>query len=132
MNIPLPLKSWGQMVSEETPETVRSLNLISGKTNGSKSGWLALKASITCVVSARVNVQTEKTNLPPGFKLGATLASRFRWISESSRTSFGVVVQRACGLRCHVPMPLHGASTSTPSNFVFVGNFLPPSQNTER
>ena len=132
MNMPLPSKSEGQMVSEAASATARSFNLISGNISGSNSRWLALKSSTTSVVSARVKVQTEKINLPPGFTLGATLVSSFFWISESSRTSFGSVVQRACGLRCHVPMPLHGASTSTPSNLVFVGNFAPPSQCAER
>ena len=98
MNIPFPPKSGGQMVNCETFLTDRSSSLISSQTSSSKSGWLAVNASATFVVSDRVNVQTEKMNFPPGFTLGATLASKFRWISESSRTSSGVVVQRACGL----------------------------------
>ena len=77
MNIPLPFKSDGHSVSDDAPETVRSFNLMSGKISGSNSGWLALKASITSVVSARVKVQTEKINLPPGFTLGATFVSKF-------------------------------------------------------
>ena len=38
-----------------------------------------------------------------------------------------IVVQRACGLRCQVPIPLQGASTRMPSNLVFVASFAPPS-----
>ena len=45
--------------------------------------------------------------------------------SANSRTSSAVVVQRAWGFRCHVPVPLHGASSNTPSNFVRIGSRSP-------
>src|SRR5258708_2480946 len=102
MNIPLPSKSFGQTITCEAFSTVRPLNLTAGKIIGSNSAAnLALKASTTSVVSARVNVQTEKISLPPGLMLGTTFASNFFWMSDNSRTSLGGVVQRACGLDHH-------------------------------
>src|SRR4051812_25247268 len=84
---------------------------------GSKSGCDATKASAMAVVSLRVSVQTEYTNLPPGFTEPATWLSKASCLTASSRTSSTVLVHRACGLRCQVPTPLQGASTRTPSNF---------------
>ena len=71
MNIPFPPMSCGQIVSELPAANARPFDFNSGNVIGSNSGCVELKCSTTPVVSALVNVQTEKINLPPGFKLFA-------------------------------------------------------------
>src|ERR1019366_921531 len=99
---------------------------------GSKSRWEASKPSDTAAVSARVSVHTEYTRRPPGFTDSAAKESRADWTEASSRTSRSAVVQRACGLRCQVPTPLQGASTSTPSHRVLNGARPVPAQDAQR
>ena len=78
MNMPLPPKSCGQIVfvGADGDKALTFRNCWKGIGSNSAANF-ALKSSTTSVVSARVNVQTEKINLPPGFTLGATFASKF-------------------------------------------------------
>ena len=57
-----------------------------------------------------------RSSSAPGLTPAAAWRSSCVCTSLSSFTSCAVVVHRACGFRCQVPIPLHGASTSTPSN----------------
>jgi len=81
---------------------------------------------------ARFRGDDDRKRRPPGFTEAAAKVSRADCTAASSRTSSIVVVQRACGLRCHVPTPLHGASTRTPSHLVLKGAARAPVQTSAR
>jgi hypothetical protein len=133
MYIPFPPKSCGQIITVGALPMVRPFDFNSGNRHG-------LKVWVACIemfhhlqwFPRASTVQTEKINFPPGFTLPGHMRQQFLLHFGEFAHVFAVVVQRACGLRCQVPSPLHGASTRMPSNFVFVGSFAPPSHGAAR